>query len=309
MKRIVAKAYAKINLSIDVLGKREDGYHEVCMVMQQIDLWDRITVTLKDGFSPKAVSVTADTDTVPLDNNNLAYKAARLMMSRYCEREGDSIGIHLEKRIPVAAGLAGGSADGAAVLHALNKLWDLDLSLQELMELGVKLGADVPFCIMGQAAVNNESGFDKNQVSTCALACGIGEKLAPLPPIDAWVVLSKPPVRVSTAEVYGALTIRDINKRPDTENLILGLKEKDFNRIQKSMFNVLEPVSSRKFPEIADAKKRMEQNKELYSGQFKVLMSGSGPTVFAVTPKKEVAELIYNDLKEINPTAFLVKTI
>jgi len=305
MKEIKLRAYAKINLSIDVLGKRDDGYHDVSMVMQQVDLWDEVTVTSHEGFRPRSVTVTSNLDNLPVDESNIAYKAARLMLPRFCEREGDSIGIRLEKRIPVAAGLAGGSADGAAVLHALNHLWGLGLTLSDLMELGAELGADVPFCIMGQAALHPELRFNDGQASTCALAGGIGEMLAPLPPLAAWVVLSKPPVQVSTAEIYGALKLEEIKERPDTEGIIQGLHEQDFTKVSEGMFNVLEPVSTERFPEILNIKNRMQKN----SGLYKTMMSGSGPTVFAVTPDKATAEQIYNGINNINAATYLVRTI
>ncbi|MDD2216039.1 MAG: 4-(cytidine 5'-diphospho)-2-C-methyl-D-erythritol kinase [Eubacteriales bacterium] len=302
---ITLKAYGKINLSIDVLGKRPDGYHEVCMVMQMIDLWDRIKVRIIHGSNPQSIQITTDCRDLPPDKRNLAYRAAELMLSRYGGVEKGGIGIHLEKKIPMAAGLAGGSGDGAAVLHALNKLWDLRLPLSELMDLGVKLGADVPFCLMGQGALEPVSRFTKGHASTCALATGIGEKLVPLSPIDAWVVLSKPPISVSTKEVYEALNLETITKRPNTGDLVQGLKEADFDKISKNMYNVLENVSEIRYPPIVYTKNIIQSDK----GRHQTMMSGSGPTVFAITPDFSVAERIYNKIKKVNDETFLVETL
>lgn len=305
MNAITLKAYAKINLSIDVLRKRDDGYHEVEMIMQQVDLWDQVTVSVSHGFSPKAITITTDSKNLPVDRRNLAYRAAEQILSGYRHIESGNIQIHLNKNIPEGAGLAGGSADAAAVLHALNYLLDLRLSLIELMKIGVNLGADVPFCIIGQAALDPRLGFKSEPVSTCALATGIGEKLSPLPSIDARVILSKPSVTISTAEIYGALRLEDITERPDNKAIIQGLIEKNFDKVSENMSNVLERISEIRYPSIMYTKNMMKT----IEGSYKVLMSGSGPTVYAISTDRAVAEKIYQKIKQINPESILTKTL
>lgn len=330
MKEITLKAYAKINLSIDVLGKRPDGYHEVDMVMQQVDLWDQVTVrtdaskgsndermfgAAAEGIDlkvewmqppPENLSIQPD---VPADHRNLAWKAAALMRDCYRERGiGKTSGpptveIRLEKHIPMAAGLAGGSADGAAVLHGLNRLWELEMSLGELMKLGGRLGADVPFCVMGQAALN--PGLKFETAGSCGRATGEGKTVSPLPPLPAWILLAKPDVAVSTGEIYGKLNFDQIKKRPDTEQLIFGLQEKDLRKVVANMRNVLENISVKEYPVIMQVKEQME----LMEGAFKVMMSGSGPTVFGVFSDREKAGKAYEKMKDFCSETFLVKTL
>ncbi|MDD2484499.1 MAG: hypothetical protein PHQ50_05715, partial [Eubacteriales bacterium] len=212
------------------------------------------------------------------------------------------------------AGLAGGSADGAAVLHALNELFELELSLQELMELGVKLGADVPFCLMAQAASVFQEGAalqkkgvaaQKNAASTCAEATGIGECLSPLPPLPSFVLLSKPPIAVSTAEVYGALDLSKIEQRPGTDEIIESLRSGEQSRLYKNMYNVLEKVSCFLYPEISDTKNAMD----LAGAAAKAMMSGSGPTVFMLAPEKSMLEPLLHKMKALNRETFLVETL
>lgn len=313
MKGYSIKAYAKINLSLDVLGKRPDGYHEVRMIMQQIDLWDRVTVGIKEEAPEIAlemdaprITLTSDSNELPCDETNLAWKAAALILTLFPGASaGQNVSIHIEKNIPIAAGLAGGSADGAAVLHALNRLLCLGLSLKELMELGVKLGADVPFCLMGQAAAAPALGFSRADASTCAEATGIGECLSPLPPLRAWVLLSKPQATVSTAEVYGALRISEITERPDNDKIIESLHEGDPVKLYKNMYNILEKVSELRYPVIVYTKNMMA----LPDQNGKVMMSGSGPTIFALSPNKEELEQLWRKMKPINSETYLVETI
>lgn len=305
MKELTLSAYAKVNLSIDVQRKREDGYHEVSMVMHQIDLHDSVTVSLDPSMEPGSIALECDEPSLPGDERNLAWRAAALMQSGYREAEGVGIRIRIVKRIPAGAGLGGGSADGAAVLHALSHLLGLSLSLAELSNLGMKLGADVPFCLMGQASLNQELGFDQGSVSSCALAGGIGEKLAPLPTLPAYVVLSKPPISVSTAEVYGALRISDIKNRPDNARIMEGLKEGNFYKITSNMANVLETVSEMSYPQIVYTKNIMQPTE----GQYRILMSGSGPTVFAITQDNSLAEKMYQQAKGYNAETFLTRTL
>lgn len=328
MNEITIKAYAKINLSLDVLGKRPDGYHEVLMVMEQIDLYDTVTVAWLeeedgspgysfDGDCPR-ISLSTSLPYLPTDGNNIAYKAAELMagqygrkaaevMARQCgKNNAGRIRIKIFKRIPVAAGLAGGSADCAAVLHALNRLWDLGLDLETLMKMGTELGADVPFCLAGQAALNGALGLKEDPLAgTCAVASGIGERLKRLPSMNAWVLLSKPPISVSTAQVYGGLDLREIREHPNTKELAAGLKEQNFFKISKNMVNVLENYSLKEYPTIVYTK-----NKIITEGKaYRALMSGSGPTVFGLYTSKRKGTAAYSKLKTLNKETFLVKTL
>lgn len=294
MEQIQINAYAKINLSIDVLRKRDDGYHDVSMVLQQIDLHDTVTVSCCEDAGQGAIELSANIQTVPMGQDNIAWKASGLMKQLFPHKSRETIRIHIEKRIPMAAGLAGGSADAAAVLHALNALWQCNLSVAELMEIGVKLGADVPFCIMGQAVKNAVLNFDKGSISTCAFAEGIGEKLTPLPPLKAFAVLFTPPVFVSTAEIYKSLDLNKVRTRPDTHSLILGLREQDFEKIKASMYNVLEEVSVEKYPVIGENRAWLQS----ISSPAKTMMSGSGPTLFALTQDKNLANAIFKKIQE-----------
>lgn len=322
MNTITLNAYAKINLSIDVLGKRPDGYHEVLMVLQQVDLFDSVKVSwLAEKEKEKQqnqdagelreekdvrIGLSTNLQYLPADGRNIAYKAAELMAERYGEGRTGRIVIEIEKRIPVAAGLAGGSANCAAVLHAVNKIWDLKLDLSALMELGTTLGADVPFCLAGQAALNEELGLGKDAMAgTCAVASGIGERLEPVVPLKAWVLLSKPPINISTAEVYGGLDLRAITERPDTAELAAGLREGNLYKISKNMTNVLENYSLKEYPTVMYTKNMMIQEGKAY----KTLMSGSGPTVFGLFTSKRKGTAAYSKLKSLNKETFLIKTL
>jgi 4-diphosphocytidyl-2-C-methyl-D-erythritol kinase len=224
----------------------------------------------------------------PFNERNLAARAARLFLEEYAPRFRGEIGIHVEKRIPIAAGLAGGSGDGAAVLLGLRRLLDdaadaadrasRGETIKTLMERASRLGADVPFCVMGQAALNPELGFSGDPMAaTCALGEGIGDRLTPVPPLRGWVVLIKPPLSVSTARVYGALSLPVGGERPDTAELLEGLASKNYGKITKNMVNVLEIPALREYPNIVCTKQFLIK----YARADKVLMSGSGPTVFA----------------------------
>ncbi len=304
MNEIKLNAYAKINLSIDVTGKRLDGYHDVVMVLQQIDLYDIVTVGNHSDKADASIRISSDSAEMPIGSDNIVWKAVQLMRECCPEKVGNRVEIHIEKNIPLAAGLAGGSADAAAVLHGLNVLWECKLSLSQLMEIGVKLGADVPFCIMGQAAKNSALGRKNEDVSTCALALGIGEQLTPLPPLSAYVVLSKPPIPVSTAEIYRSLDLNGIERRPDTGRLIQGLQQQRFPMVKAAMYNVLQEISKKKYPVIAEQILLLES---IGSGA-KIMMSGSGPTVFAVTQDKSQAEFIHRAIKTKYSKTFLVTT-
>ncbi len=317
MNEITIKAYAKINLSIDVLGKRPDGYHEVLMVMEQVDLYDLVRVAWQKERKPadKAqneddknirINLSVNLSYLPADGGNIAYKAAELMAKQYGGDEAGWITVDIEKRIPVAAGLAGGSADCAAVLHALNRIWDLKLDLGTLMKLGTELGADVPFCLAGQAALNEELNLRKDPMAgTCAVASGIGEKLEPVTPLHAWVLLSKPSISLSTAQVYGGLVLQEITERPNTAELVAGLKERNFYKISKNMTNVLENYSLKEYPTIVYTKNKIVQEGKAY----KALMSGSGPTVFGLYTSRRKGIAAYTKLKTLNKETFLIKTL
>ncbi len=263
MNSITLKSRAKINLSIDVLGKRQDGYHLVEMIMQTIDLYDLIEINEKDNDQ---ITIKSTSDEIPLDCNNLVYKAANLIKKTFNINKG--VEIHIKKNIPVAAGMAGGSSNAAAVLVGLNKLWNLNLSNQQLEKIGLKLGADVPFCINGGAV----------------LASGIGEELTPIKGLtkDVCILVCKPDLFVSTKEVYECIDSKDIDKRPNNKFLIECLKNEDTRQLAENMFNVLEGVTMDKHPVIQQIKDIMTNNRALGA-----MMSGSGPTVFGLYENRE----------------------
>ena len=265
MNSITLKSRAKINLSIDVLGKRQDGYHLVEMIMQTIDLYDLIEINEKDNDQ---IKIKSTSDEIPLDCNNLVYKAANLIKKTFNINKG--VEIHIKKNIPVAAGMAGGSSNAAAVLVGLNKLWNLNLSNQQLEKIGLKLGADVPFCINGGAV----------------LASGIGEELTPIKGLtkDVCILVCKPDLFVSTKEVYECIDSKDIDKRPNNKFLIECLKNEETRQLAENMFNVLEGVTMDKHPVIQQIKDIMTNNRALGA-----MMSGSGPTVFGLYENREDA--------------------
>jgi len=280
---ITVKAPAKINLVLDVTGKRPDGYHDVHMVMTTVDLSDRLELSLLEGGE---IRMNAQHAYVPNDERNLAYKAAAVLKERFQVKEG--VEIFLEKQIPVAAGLAGGSSDAAATLRGLNELWKLGLSLEELAEIGAEVGSDVPFCVMGGTAI----------------ATSRGEVLEDLPaPPPCWVVLAKPSIGVSTADVYGAL---DLNaaQHPDVQKMIEAIKGQDFKGICEGLGNILESVTLPMHPEVQQIKDFMAS-----CGAEGVLMSGSGPTVFALTEHENRAHRLYNGLRGFCNEVYVVRLI
>lgn len=261
MKHIDLKALAKINLGLDVLGKREDGYHEVRMVMQSVYLYDNVRLESREE---PGIELSSNLYYLPDDSGNIAYKAAQMMMEEF--RLTGGVRITLEKHIPVAAGMAGGSANAAAVLFGMNRLFGLHLTREELMERGVKLGADVPYCIMRGTV----------------LAEGIGEKLTVLPSIPRCAVLiAKPPISVSTRVVYEALDSKEIIRHPDIDGLIQALRQGSLPDMAACMGNVLEDVTAPKYPVIREIKEEM-----LAAGALNAMMSGSGPTVFGLFENK-----------------------
>ncbi len=265
MDKIFISAKAKINISLDVLYKRPDGYHEVEMIMQSISLSDMLTLELTaDG----QIHFECSHPQVPRDGSNLIIKAARKLKQKVGKQKG--VRIKLKKNIPLGAGLAGGSTDAAAALTALNRLWELDIKVEELMEIGGEIGADVPFCIRG---------------GTC-LAKGKGEiltELSSLPP--HWVLLLVFPFNVSTAEIYGAFRLVDVRERPETEKIIKALKDGQVDRINEYTANVLESVTLREYPQVAERKREL-----IEKGLSGVLMTGSGPTLFCLSTDKNKLE-------------------
>lgn len=276
---ISRKAYAKVNLCLDVLRRRDDGYHEVKMIMQTVDIYDTLTFAINENM-PRCKSADADNqitlqilgvpanaDLGPIEKN-LIYKSARLILDTYDIKT--NVTITLEKHIPVAAGMAGGSTDAAAVFHGLNELLDLKMSLEDMMKLGVKIGADVPYCIMGGTA----------------LAEGIGEILSPLPnPPECYLLIVKPDINVSTKFVYENLHVETRTEHPPVDTAIQALSNHDLTLLINSLGNILETVTIPEYPIIDRIKVLMTE-----SGALGSLMSGSGPTVFGIFDEKAKAE-------------------
>ena len=283
MNEIILEAFGKINLSLDVLHKRTDGYHELNTIMQQIDLKDTIILReIKEG-----IIIECNDEGVPLDHTNLVYKA----WEKIVERTGVNKGIHISinKKIPIASGLAGGSTDGAAVLKGLNTLWDLNLSEEELRNIGLEIGADIPFCIMGGTAH----------------AKGIGEKLTKLKTFsNKMVLLANVGIPISTAYVYGSLNLSSIDNRIDIDKMVKYIEEDDLPRLAKNMANVMEQVVIKEYPIIDEIKKDMIRHGALGS-----IMSGSGPTVFGLFDDEEKLYRCKNELEKRIEKVFVAKTI
>lgn len=271
------KAYAKINLGLDVLRRREDGYHEVKMIMQTIGLYDKIL--LKKMREP-GIQVKTNLYYLPENENNLVYQAAELLMDEFQIKSG--VMIDLQKFIPVAAGLAGGSSDAAAVLYGMNRMFRLGLSKKDLMRRGVKIGADVPYCIMRGTA----------------LAEGIGEQLSPLKPMPKCrILVAKPPISVSTKFVYENLKLEKDTQHPDIDGVLQGIESGNLREVAAHMGNLLETVTIPHHPVIAQIKEEMIQG-----GALNAMMSGSGPTVFGLFENENLAEETCRKLREGNLT-------
>ncbi|MBQ1769558.1 MAG: 4-(cytidine 5'-diphospho)-2-C-methyl-D-erythritol kinase [Turicibacter sp.] len=267
---VTIKAPAKINLALDTLYKRKDNYHEVEMIMTTVDLADYITVT---SLEKNEIIIKSNEFTMPLNEKNLAYKAAKLFKEYFNIDKG--VEIYIKKRIPVAAGLAGGSSNAAATLKALKELWNVECTIDELAELGAKLGSDVPFCVYGGTA----------------LATGRGEIIQPIPsPPKCWVILIKPRIGVSTKEIYEALDAKNV-EHLDIEGMLQCINEKDYEGICNRLGNSLEEVTLERYPVVAEIK-----NKLVQFGADAVLMSGSGPTVFALVRKEYKLRRIINSI-------------
>ena len=270
---ISLKALAKINLGLDVVRRREDGYHEVRMIMQTIHLYDRLDI--KRTREP-GIQIQTNLSFLPVNENNLIYKAAKLLMDEFSITDG--VSVKLDKRIPVAAGMAGGSTDAAAMLFGMNRLFSLGLTKRQLMERGVQIGADVPYCIMRGTA----------------LAEGIGEELTPLPAMPhCSLVIAKPKIHVSTKFVYGNLKVRELTEHPDIDGQVQALRENNLEQLVARMGNVLETVTIPAYPVIDEIKHTM-----MKYGAMGAMMSGSGPTVFGIFEKEDKAQEVCRLLKK-----------
>ena len=351
MKKIQLHAYAKINLTLDVTGRRPNGYHDVKMIMQQISLCDEVTVSWEAGSVRRGkpgqtaesdpagipIQLTVSRPDLPADSSNLAWKAAEEMIAEFggpaggnakaaagteaahgtardaadTEAAGGVLTIDIQKQIPMAAGLAGGSSNCAAVLHAINQLWELNLSVKELCRIGARLGSDVPFCIMGQAAAEKalqESFADDPDACHCALATGTGTDLKPLTGLDSFIVLSKPAIGVSTAEVYQGIDNEGIPRHPDNNAVISAIFENNYKVLEEKMVNVLENFALKRYPIIVYTKNIMSDLCQSAGISNCVMMSGSGPTVFCLCEELSKAQQICEVMKARNPESFVAKT-
>lgn len=280
---IIEKAPAKINLGLDVLHKREDGYHELEMVMSSIDLADRLTF---EKLPEDQIIIETNKAFLPVDKRNNVYQAAAILKERYSISEG--IKITIEKQIPVAAGLGGGSSDCAAALRGMNRLWNLDLSFAELVEMGLEVGTDVPYCLYG----------------TTSFIQGKGEIVRPLIPMpQCWVILVKPRVSVSTRKIFQQVELKDL-PHPDMRALSQAILSEDYDEMLRQMGNSLEATTIPKYPVVQQIKDRMMQ----YGADI-ALMTGSGPTVFALCRQHSRAQRIYNALKGFCDEVYLVRTL
>jgi 4-diphosphocytidyl-2-C-methyl-D-erythritol kinase len=279
MDNIDLVAHAKINLTLDVLAKREDGYHEVEMIMQTIDLHDRISFTKIDT----GIEIVSNHPEVPTDKSNLIYKAAELLFKDF-KLEG-GLRVNLDKRIPVAAGLAGGSSNAAATLVAINRLWDLRLTSEQLAKIGGRLGADIPFCIKGGTQLATGIGTDLKKLTKCP---------------QLYLILVNPSLLVSTAKVYGSLNLEQAGKHPSTDEVIRALEEQDRGFIIENLSNLLESVTLKIHPEVAELKNKVAKLSN------KALMSGSGPTILGFVSAIEEAESIKSKLEKELPREYRV---
>ena len=304
------RSYAKVNLCLDVVGLLPGGYHEVNMVLQQILLHDDVAIqwtTETEGEHGIGIAISTNRPYLPTDRRNLAWQAAELMIDRFGEGRRGRIRIDIRKRIPVAAGLAGGSSNCAAVIHGINRLWQLGLSLEELSELGARLGSDVPFCIMGQAAADPvlAPAFAGEKLAChCAVASGRGTQLRPVTGLRADLVLSKPPISVSTAEAYRGVDEAVIPARPDVEEMVSALADGERRLCEKNMVNVLENFTLKRYPIVVYTKNKMQE----LCNHGKVLMSGSGPTVFGICADRKEAQQICEQMKKMNRESFWTRT-
>lgn len=284
MNQIKLRAFAKINLALDVLGRRENGYHDVRMIMQSIGLFDQLYM---EKTHRPGIQFTTNLPYLPINENNLVNMAVSLLRDEFHLDGG--LEINLEKHIPVAAGLAGGSTDCAAALFGMNQLYRLGLNMDQLMEYGAKLGADVPFCLMRGTAISE----------------GIGEILTPIANLPhCYILLAKPAISVSTKLVYESLDLSQIKKRPDIDGMTEALSRQDLYGITDRMSNVLETVTTKKYPIIEEIKQEM-----IDLGALNSIMSGSGPTVFGIFDDLKKAKVALNRIrkKDLVKQVFLVE--
>lgn len=289
MNKIELKAYGKINIGLDVIRKREDGYHDLDMIMQTVGVYDDVIISREDGTQTYEIEVSTDADILPNDKGNLAFMAAKVLMEAYDIKA--KVKIHINKRIPIAGGMAGGSADCAAVLRGVNQLFQLGLTDEQLQEYGVKLGADVPYCIVG--------GTKRAQ--------GIGEILTDLPtPPKCYVIIAKPDAFVSTKFVYSHIRPAQIENHPDIDGIIESIKAGDLYGMCEKIANVMEDVTIPEYPIIQKVKDILKSN-----GAVNALMSGSGPTVFGIYDDEEKAKQSMDALsgKEFVSQLYLTKFI
>ena len=279
-------AHAKLNLSLDVLSRREDGYHDLRMVMQTVELAD--VISLREE-AEEGVRVSTNLHFLPNDERNLAAVAAKAFWIE-ADCKGNGLSIEIEKHIPVCAGMGGGSSDAAAVLRALNELSGCDFSVERLAQIGEKVGSDVPYCVMGGTA----------------LAEGRGEVLTPLPKLpDCHIVVCKPPFPISTPELFGAIDCRKIRCRPDTDGMIAALQACDLGGVARRLYNVFEDVlTDRRGGEIAEIK-----NELISQGALGAVMSGTGPTVFGIFDREDAAKQAYHSLKTRYADTFLTEPV
>lgn len=271
------KAYAKVNIGLDVLRRREDGYHDVKMVMQTVNLFDELTI---EDTESEGIFISTNDSEIPTNEDNLIYKAIKLLMDEFAIKKG--VKVDLIKNIPVAAGMAGGSTDAAAAMTGINELFSLNLSKEDLMRRAVRIGADVPYCIMGGTALSE----------------GIGEVLTPVSGMpQCHILIAKPEINVSTKFVYENLHANELKWHPDIDGLVDSINKSDLRGIASKMENVLETVTAKEYPIIEDIKAFMKEN-----GALNSIMSGSGPTVFGIFDDEKTAKNAYERLVEKNVT-------
>lgn len=281
MNTVTVKAYGKVNLSLDITGKKENGYHEVEMIMQQISLHDILTIKRID----QGIRLTSKCAFIPKDQRNIAYKVAKALMDAHGLEGG--LHIDIQKNIPVAAGLAGGSADAAGVIEGINMMFDLGLTLEDMQAFALPFGADIPFCLKGGTAI----------------ARGIGEMLEVIHGLDGqWLILVKPNIGVSTESVYKQFSLEGVLKHPDTERLTRALAEKDMKTLSFNMYNVLQEITGKNYPIIGVLEKKLKS-----FGAMGVMMSGSGPTVFGVFKNHKTASKAYRNMAKTEREVFLVQ--
>ena len=317
MESITVKAFAKVNLCLDVRGLMDNGYHEVAMILQQIDLHDDVILSWEEaeevetpaGADPLEgleIKLEVSRGDVPADGSNLAWKAAEEMARECGEAPQGRLCIRIEKRIPMAAGLAGGSSDCAAVIHGLNRLWGLGMKVEQLCEVGARLGSDVPFCVMGQAAadpiIKADLAGDEN-AAHCAIARGRGTDMEPIPGLESHMALVKPDISVSTKEVYTGIDGMTIDERPDIQEMKRALENKDMATIEKNMVNVLEKFTLKRYSVVVYTKDKVQ---DVCNGP--VLMSGSGPTIYCLCKSEEEARSVCERLENGENRCICTKT-